>query len=58
MTTAEGQQVCFARAKNQACSDPCAYSRAHVCQLCLGKHTNAQCGRRVKTAGKTDGVGQ
>ena len=51
MTTAEGQQVCFAWAKNHTCSDPCAYSRAHVYQLCLGKHTNAQCGRRGKTAG-------
>ena len=40
ITTREGQQVCFKFANGGACSAPCKFQRAHVCQKCLQPHVN------------------
>ena len=45
VTTEGGQQICFAYA-GKTCSDPCPGKRAHVCQICLGKHKNADCPKK------------
>ena len=41
----DGVEVCFTFAKNYrgACPEPCLMRRAHVCQVCLGPHTNREC---------------
>ena len=47
LTTREGLEICFTFAKNDrdACPELCQNSRAHVSQICLGPHRNAECGR-------------
>jgi hypothetical protein len=39
-TSHEGKQICFAF-NNKGCKGPC--DRAHVCQICFGKHPLSQC---------------
>ena len=39
-TTREGTQICFKFANGGACTAPCKFSRAHVCQKCLQPHVN------------------
>jgi hypothetical protein len=47
LTTREGLEICFTFAKKDrdACPELCQNSRAHVCQICLGPHRSAECGR-------------
>ena len=45
ITTREGTEICyrFAKGASGACGEPCADKRAHVCQYCLGAHSNQSC---------------
>jgi len=45
ITTREGEQVCFQFAKQGDCQGAC--NRAHVCQLCLQPHRNANCTKKA-----------
>ena len=60
ITTREGTEICyrFAKGAANACAEPCADKRAHVCQYCLGVHTNQQCPNRNKEGGKAKGRGK
>ena len=54
ISTREGTEICFTFAKGSRdqCSEPCPAGRAHVCQLCLGPHRNAECDRANNQGGK------
>ena len=60
ITTREGTEICyrFAKGAANACAEPCAEKRAHVCQYCLGVHTNQQCPNRNKDGAKGKGRGK
>ena len=51
VSTRDGTEICFTFAKNgqDACSEPCPSSRAHVCQFCLGPHRNDECSQARPT---------
>ena len=57
VTTREGKEICFSFAKGSrdSCPEPCQHGRVHVCQHCLGAHSNAQCNRA--NGGKGGGKG-
>ena len=42
MKTPDGEQICFTYANGKNCTrKDCSF--LHVCQLCFGKHPNAEC---------------
>jgi hypothetical protein len=48
-TTREGKEICFTFAIGErgVCKEPCKNKRAHVCQHCLGPHSNKACTKKV-----------
>ena len=59
-TNSDGVEICYKFAKGPAnsCPEPCKEGRDHACQICLGRHPNAQCPRASKGSGKSkDGSG-
>ena len=46
-TTREGKEICFLFARSGNCEDPCPQGRAHVCQICLQPHRNANCSKKA-----------
>ena len=54
ITTREGVEICyrFAKGASGACGEPCADKRAHVCQYCLGAHSNQACSVKNGGGGK------
>ena len=61
-TNSDGVEVCyrFAKGGSGSCPEPCKDGRDHACQICLGRHPNAQCPRSSKGGGKnkSDGGGK
>ena len=48
LSTRDCTEVCFkfAAGGHEKCKAPCAVGRAHVCQICLQPHPNAECSKR------------
>lgn len=61
VTNADGVEICFRNAKGPlgSCPEPCRDQRDHCCQICLGRHPNAQCPRASDKGGggKSSGKG-
>ena len=49
-TTPDGTEMCFAFNKAGGCGNP-GCQRAHVCQRCMGAHSQLACPTRVKASG-------
>ena len=46
-TTRESGEICFQFARTGNCEVTCPQMRAHVCQLCLQPHRNANCTKKA-----------
>lgn len=59
-TNADGVEICFRNAKGPLGSgpEPCRDNRDHCCQICLGRHPNAQCPRAAEKSNGGKGGGK